>query len=190
VNPRLRKAEFVRGRTLAFRNARVEDAPFILSLRTNRSIARYLARTSEHLSDQIDWLNRYAHDEQQCYFIIEDLDRRQLGTVRLYDADGVTFTWGSWIMCDEAPTFAAVESMAMVYLYAKQLGFARAAIDVRRGNRSVWRFHEWFGAQRIGETELDYLYLVTPEGIESGLGRTQRLLPEGITITWPSSDEV
>lgn len=53
----------------------------------------------------------------------------------------------------------------MVYSYATDyLGF-REDFDVRKGNESLWRFHERFGAMRADETESDYLYQIDIEKI-------------------------
>ena len=47
----------------------------------------------------------------------------------------------------------------MVYAYAIDfLGFESAHFYVRKENTTVWKFHERFGAKRIGETHLDYFY--------------------------------
>lgn len=54
------------------------------------------------------------------------------------------------------------------------------SFDVRKGNESVWRFHERFGARRIGETDLDYLYDLGLEDIFSATQRYQKYLPNSI----------
>ena len=82
-----------------------------------------------------------------------------IGTIRLYDPQGDSFCWGSWILAQGSPASAAMESALMVYAYAVDyLGFTAAHFDVRRGNERVWRFHERFGAVRVRETALDYWY--------------------------------
>ena len=49
---RLRKAARVVGKTLNFRNATVDDAAFILSLRTDAEKSRYLSAVSGELAEQ------------------------------------------------------------------------------------------------------------------------------------------
>ena len=53
--------------------------------------------------DQEAWLERYAHRDNEAYFIIENSRRESLGTVRLYNSVGKSFCWGSWIIKDGAP---------------------------------------------------------------------------------------
>jgi RimJ/RimL family protein N-acetyltransferase len=173
----------VLGKTLAFRDARVEDAAFVLSLRMDPKKSRYLSSTTPDLDAQRAWLQRYASATDQAYFIIEHQDE-PIGTVRLYDARADSFCWGSWILKDDRPSQAAMESALMVYAYAvDHLGFTAAHFDVRKGNERVWKFHERFGAKRTAETELDYLYSLDLCAIQESLQRYSRFLPEGVNVS-------
>lgn len=161
-----------------FRDATINDAAFILALRTDDEKSRYLSATAADLNKQIAWLSRYAEQEDQAYFIIETMVGESLGTVRLYDAQGDSFCWGSWILKKGAPQNAAIESALMVYAYAIDcLKFQAAHFDVRKGNESVWRFHERFGAARIGATEMDYLYGIDSEMIWQARKKYNKFLP-------------
>jgi RimJ/RimL family protein N-acetyltransferase len=179
---RIRKALHVQGRTLTFRDATTDDAAFILSLRTNVEKSRYLNPVSGELSEQQGWLGRYAHADDQAYFIIESKGE-PIGTVRMYDPQGDSFCWGSWILKDGRPSHAAMESALMVYAYGlDHLGFAGAHFDVRKGNERVWQFHERFGAQRLGETESDYLYKVQKEAIFISRQRYRKFLDRTVSV--------
>lgn len=185
TQPRIRKAARIEGKTLVFRDATPADARFILSLRTDQRKARHLSRTAPELDRQREWLKQYASRENEAYFIIEIRSGEPLGTVRLYDPQGESFCWGSWILKDGAPPHAAIESALMVYGYAlDHLGFNAAHFDVRRGNERVWRFHERFGAQRTGETGDDYLYRIDRERIDTSRNRYRRYLPEPVKVKW------
>jgi RimJ/RimL family protein N-acetyltransferase len=182
LQPRLRKAERVVGKTLAFRDASVADAEFILSLRTDTEKSRFLSAVSGDLADQQAWLNKYALAEDQAYFIIEFQDK-PIGTVRLYDVQGNSFCWGSWILISSRPSQAAMESALMIYAYAvDHLGFTASHFDVRKGNERVCQFHERFGAQRISETELDYLYSLGSEAITDSRMRYQSFLEGSVEV--------
>lgn len=184
-NWKILKAHWVRGRTLVFRNAEITDADFILSLRSNSKKSRYLSQTSTEFSHQVAWLEAYAEKADQAYFIIETKESEPLGAVRLYDAQADSFCWGSWILKDGAPQSAAIESALMVYSYAiDHLGFCAAHFDVRKGNENVWRFHERFGAERVGEAAIDYLYQIDPEKILAARLKYKKFLPEIVTVEW------
>ncbi|NOT85555.1 MAG: GNAT family N-acetyltransferase [Methylococcaceae bacterium] len=181
--PEIRKARQILGRTLIFRDANEHDAAFILELRTDSQKSRYLSATTADLEKQKTWLNLYSKQNDQAYFIIENLQGEPLGTVRLYDAQGHSFCWGSWILKVGAPSTAAIESSLMVYAYAiDHLKFQSAHFDVRKGNETVWRFHERFGAMRVDATELDYLYRISDERIFEAQKRYKKYLPLPVII--------
>ena len=179
---RLIKASAVRGRSLVFRNATPDDDAFILRLRTDEKKGRFLSATQADIAMQRNWLEGYRLSNDQCYFIIEHAGH-QVGTVRLYDARGISFCWGSWILVEEAPHQAGIESALMVYAYAvDHLGFRESHFDVRKQNESVWRFHERFGAERCGDTEMDYLYTISESRIAQARMRFRRFLPADVTV--------
>ncbi|MFV9644283.1 MAG: GNAT family N-acetyltransferase [Desulfobacterales bacterium] len=180
---KLRKAKRLTGKTLVFRDANTVDAAFILALRTDNRKSKHLSSTSPELYQQIAWLQAYAGRSDQVYFVIENKMGEPLGTVRLYDPQDTSFCWGSWILKDGAPQTAAIESALMVYAYAiDYLGFRQAHFDVRKGNESVWRFHERFGAERTGETEQNYLYRIGQEKIGVARQRYKKFLPELLLV--------
>lgn len=182
--PQIRKAKRITGKTLVFRDAIPLNAAFILALRTDDRKARHLSHTAPELEKQVAWLIAYADKTDQAYFIIENQVGEPLGTVRLYDAQIDSFCWGSWILKDGAPPNAAIESALMVYAYAIDcLSFNQAHFDVRKGNESVWRFHERFGAVRVAEkTDQNYLYRIKQEQISSARQRYRKYLSEPLMV--------
>lgn len=181
--PKLRKAKRVIGNTLIFRDANPTDAEFIHTLRTDSHLSQHLSSTDSELMNQVVWLDNYRIRNDQVYFIIENKAGEVLGTVRLYDVQGDSFCWGSWILKKGAPKKAAIESALMVYSFAiDYLGFKQSHFDVRKGNESVWRFHERFGAERIGVTEQDYLYKIVNEKITGARQRYRKYLPRPVNV--------
>jgi len=179
----IKKAASIRGKTLVLRNAVVTDASFILSLRTNPQKSRHLSKVSDDLNAQIAWLINYEERDTEAYFIIEDVHGIPLGTVRIYDAQGDSFCWGSWILLESAPTSAAIESALIVYAYAvESLGFQSAHFQVQKANERVWRFHERFGAVRTAANEDQYEYKLSNAAIKSSMERYRRYLPNGIVV--------
>lgn len=184
--PILAKPKKIIGNRIVLRDASREDAAFILGLRTDPVKGKYLSATSSNLDLQISWLDKYASDTSQIYFIIEDLHGERYGTVRLYDARGDSFCWGSWILREGRPSGFALESALMVYHFALALGFTKSHFDVRKGNESVWQFHERFGAVRVGERDDDYLYHIQENDIRASLEKYRKYLPHGIKIVCSS----
>lgn len=176
------KCRRVIGHQLVLRDANPEDASFILGLRLDESKGRYLSKVAPDLQPQVEWLARYQADVGQAYFIIENKAGERFGTVRLYDAVGDSFCWGSWLLRAGSPTAFAIESALIVYRYAMSLGFSAAHFDVRKDNRSVWQFHERFGAMRLSESGTDYFYSIDEAAIHYSLSRYARFLPHGIQV--------
>ena len=184
TGPSYRKPRTVVGNKLILRDATPADAAFTLELRTDAVKSRFLSSTSADLQKQVAWLETYATDDSQVYFVIEDKAGNRVGTVRLYDRQGSSFCWGSWIIKEGCPGTYAIESALMVYQFARSLGFDRAHFNVRKQNESVWRFHERFGAVRTGESGEDYTYSISAAAIRASLEKYARYLPNRIGIIY------
>ncbi len=169
TRPIFNKPKAVIGQNLIFRNATINDAAFIVDLRTHEKKSKHISKTSNDLKRQEAWLEKYNHDCEQVYFIIQNKQDESVGTVRLYDIQDYSFCWGSWILKEDVPSSYAIESALLVYCFALSLGFERAHFEVRKGNVSVWRFHERFGAHKISETLENYLYSISYEAIRQSL---------------------
>lgn len=180
--PTIRKAKKVQGKSLTFRDATLGDAAFILSLRTDVDKSRYLSPVSPELQDQQQWLQGYAKAQDQAYFIIRH-EGQPIGTVRLYDPQGSSFCWGSWVLADTRPRYAALESALMVYAFAVDfLGFTESHFDVRRGNEKVCQFHERLGAVCISETERDLYYRMDKSAIDSARNKYVQFLDGTVQV--------
>lgn len=181
--PRLRKAKRIVGKRLVFRDARLDDAMFILKLRTDANKAKHLSFTPDDIALQERWLETYTISNDQAYFIIQDLAGEPLGTIRLYDPQENSFCWGSWILKEGSPSYAAIESALIVYSYAiGHLGFEQAHFDIRKENTHVWQFHERFGAELINETDQDRLYVLRKSNILESQKRYRKFLPQDVLI--------
>ena len=180
----IKKPKKIIGKNLIFKNATVEDASFIVSLRTDISKSRFISSTSTKLNDQILWLNKYQMDESQVYFIITDMNNENIGTVRLYGPNNDYFCWGSWILKDNIPSFYSIESALIIYTFALNLGFKHSYFTVDKGNESVWKFHEKFGAHRTNENEREYYYEIDNTNIINSLNRYKKYLPNEILISF------
>jgi hypothetical protein len=176
------KAAKVIGKNVVFRNANKEDAKFILQLRTDPAKGKYLSATNADLDAQTAWLERYGSDNSQIYFIIEDRNGVPYGTIRIYDVQGDSFCWGSWILRDGRPSGFAVESAVLIYQFALSLGFKKSHFDVRKENTSVWEFHERFGALRIEERDEDYIYEISYDAIKNSFDKYKKYINDEFVI--------
>lgn len=135
------------------------DAPFIIELRTDHLLGRFLHETSSRVEDQVAWLERYFSRPDDYYFIVEDADSgEQHGAIAIYDVDrdAANAQWGRWIL--KRDSMAALESAWLIY----EAGFSRlrlASLSSRTLVDNPWvvSFHDSFGASRVSVLEGHFL---------------------------------
>ncbi|MGL4935879.1 MAG: GNAT family N-acetyltransferase [Cetobacterium sp.] len=165
-------SEFLKSNNLVFNLVQEEDAKFILELRSNESLNKYLSKSVVTEDDQKKWIREYKIREiekKEFYFRIDKKDGEQLGFVRVYDINynENTFTWGSWIIKEGRPPYSAIESALIIYEYAfNELGMHKAVFDVRKENVGVLKFHKKFGAVTLNEDELNEYFELPKEKYE------------------------
>lgn len=168
----------VRGKKLYFREVVLADVEFILSLRTDPGKNRYLSPTTSDVSQQRAFIERYQQSLTDYYFIICDWKARSLGTVRIYDIQGDSFCWGSWILSADAPTSSAIESALLLYDFAfYSLHYKSSHFDVRKDNLSVVDFHKRFGAFITQMDESNYFFKYPLDSYDSARKKYRRFLP-------------
>lgn len=137
----------------------MDDARFIVELRTDPLLNRYLHEVSPRVEDQLAWLERYFLRPNDYYFIVEDADSGEPhGAIGIYeiDRDAASAQWGRWVL--KRGSMAALESAWLIY----EAGFSRlrlASISSRTlvENPRVVSFHDSFGASRVGVLEGHFL---------------------------------
>lgn len=133
----------------------LEDAPFIVKLRTDPLLSQFLHEISPRIEDQVAWLEAYFERAGDYYFVVEDCGSGVAqGTVGLYDvaASLSGAEWGRWIL--KRGSMAAVESAWMIYEAAfARLGLASLSCRTIVDNAKVLSFHDNFGARRIAVLE-------------------------------------
>lgn len=138
------------GHRFGLRPARMEDAAFILSLRSDPELGRWLHPTSPRLEDQKAWMAAYLRRPGDYYFVIADQrDGALVGTIGIYDVDEARAEaeWGRWLVREGS--LAAVESVLLMYRIAfEQLGLNAVYSRTVAGNLSVVSFHDSLGAER------------------------------------------
>lgn len=149
---------------ISFRPAEISDAEFILSLRLDESKNQYLSKVEDDIEAQRKWLQQYKEKEAkglEHYFVIQNSAKEELGVVRLYNIQGQSFSWGSWILKPNAPIYAAIESALTIYELGFNIAnFQQSHFEVRKGNDSVIAFHKRFGAVEVGEDDLELKFVL------------------------------
>ncbi len=98
---------------IILRAVEVDDAEFILSLRTDSSLNQFISYTNPNLEDQVKWIENYKIREKsgiEYYFIVQDSEENKFGTIRIYDFDEKSFEIGSWLFRTNSPLGMAVKA--------------------------------------------------------------------------------
>lgn len=176
---RIKKARKISGLGIALRDASIKDAEFILSLRMDPRLNRYISKVNGELAQQEAFLESYSRNDDEAFFVIEDEDGCSLGTIRMYDQRDDSFCWGSWIVHPDAPRKTGTRSALLLYYYAfDHLGFKRTHFDVRQLNEAVWKFHEECGAVLSRETKLDRFYILAKSTWNEKIVRYSNILQD------------
>lgn len=151
------------GKHVSLRLVEIDDAEFIVRLRSNERSRRFLSETSTSVEAQRRWISAYKLREAQgeeFYYVIELPDGRPVGLIRIYDLTPEFFSGGSWIIEAGHPHHIAVETVVLLYdLCFDQLGYRQVLLQVVKENRSVIKFHQRFGAVLDREDE-GHVYLI------------------------------
>lgn len=168
---RRRELADLKGPNLSLRLIRPEDAAFVHGLRTDPTYNRHLSETQGTAEDQSRWIEDYRKREaagREYYFIVERHDGLRCGTVRLYDIFADHFTWGSWILNDDKPRRAALESAVLSFSFGfRELRCDLAHIDVRVQNTHAANFYRRLGMTETHRTEQDIFFVYTRDRFEA-----------------------
>lgn len=149
-------------KNINLKTVEIEDAEFIYEMRQNQEKTKYLSKVTGTVDSQKEWIIDYKErekEQKEFYFLIESKKHEKLGLVRMYDFKDNSFCWGSWLIKENAPKSAAIESLLQIYEFGfYRLNFEKSHFDVRKGNDKVIAFHQRFGAIIISENELDYFF--------------------------------
>lgn len=147
----------IQGKNIDLCSVVVEDAQFILSLRLDPSLNRYLSPVEDNIEKQKTWLEKSIADKNEYYFIVKNKNDFSVGTIRIYNIKGDDFCWGSWIISPEHRKYASFESIFLLFNFAfSKLNFRETNFDVRKDNKKALDFYLRFGAVITDETDIDY----------------------------------
>jgi len=138
----------------------IDDAEFILKLRSDPERNKFISYTSPNLHDQIKWIKNYKIREKQgleYYFVGQDLNEIKYGTIRLCNFDEISFEIGSWVFLPNSPLGIAVKS----HIIGIETGFELLNADycrltVRKKNTGVLRYLKTFKPITIKDDGLNF----------------------------------
>lgn len=139
----------IEGYGFRLRPVTLDDAEFIVELRSRPEATRYLNLVSPEGEKQRAWLQAYFERPDDYYFIIESLQgKRPEGTIGVPEVDTVNRTaeWGRWILVPGS--LGAIESALLIYRVAFDvLGLDMVYCRTVKENAKVVSFHTSCGLE-------------------------------------------
>lgn len=157
---------------LIFRLVNESDADFIVSLRTDSKLGRFINKTDNSIEKQKKWTREYKIREdnnQDFYFLFSGLDGTKYGVCRIYNINIVEgyHSTGSWLFSSKAPFGAAFLGDIITHEIAFDLfPNSKYRFDIDKENANVARFAMSFHPTIIGETGHSFSYENTKENFE------------------------
>lgn len=144
---------------------REEDAEFILELRNNPDLNKYISYTDVSLEKQKDWIKKYKErekEEKEFYFIIRIKNTLlKCGTVRIYNITEENVTWGSFILNRERPDGASYEVIKETLKFIfNLLKINTVLLDVKKENYKAIHIYEKSGFKKFDEDKENFFYIL------------------------------
>lgn len=160
-----KQVKMIEGKIINLRLVKEEDGNFILKLRNNKELSKYISPTNINLEEQKEWIRNYKvreNKKEEFYFIVENKNKIPCGTVRIYNIDHIKkeCTWGSFILDKTRPKGASTEVIEIsLNFILEKLKLEKVYLDVRKENYKAIYIYEKNGFLKIKESLEDYIYL-------------------------------
>ncbi len=152
---------------IVLRTVQVDDAEFILKLRTDAKLGQYISYTEPSVDIQKKWIENYKVREeagQEFYYIAEDLSGTKYGTIRIYDFDEKSFEIGSWLFRPDSPIGMAIKAQFIGFETGfKLLNAEYCRLEIRKKNKAVLQYMKGFTTGEVKEDELNYYFKLTKD---------------------------
>lgn len=152
------KIDRIEGKYVNLREVVVDDAEFLVKLRTSER-AQFLHKTDTDIQKQIDYIKKYLTRDNECYFLVEDTDKKPIGTTRIIKIDDEVFETASTIMMPGSTPAQTLEMIMLSLNYAfNVLGFKKLYSYVDKNNKQVITFNKFLGLRIVREDD-KYCYM-------------------------------
>jgi len=152
---------------ITLRLVEIEDAEFILKLRNDKALNKFISYTSPEFSEQVKWIQDYKKREaagQEFYYIAQDQFGNEYGTIRIYNFDDESFEIGSWVFHLNSPIGMAVKAHFIGYeIGFENLNLQYCRFEVRKKNAAVLRYLQDFEKTFIKEDDLNVYFTLTKD---------------------------
>lgn len=137
------------------RLATEEDSAFIISLRTNEKLSKYLHQTDNDVEKQKKWMRDYEFRRiaGEDYYFLYTYNDEPFAINRISNITENSATGGSWLCVPGTnPEVSMASLILMRDIIFEILGKKFDLFDVQEGNKQVRKLHLKMGAKKIGDT--------------------------------------
>lgn len=162
------------------------DSEFIVKLRTDPLLGKFIHDTSSDVSKQEEWIREYKKREKEGleYYFIFYKDGKPFGVNRLYHMENEKrFTSGSWICLPDTSTEDVVASSLIPRIIAFEILGREMEFGVEgchEDNKKVMKFNKMIGLKikgtRKDEKGLYYTFNLTKEDFYKNKNKLELLL--------------
>lgn len=132
------------GKYVTLRSVEESDAEFILSVRNDPRISKYLPPLNVTVEQQRQWISKQRADNDSYYFLLVTPDGEPIGTLGIYDIIEGHGEGGR--SCSIGEPFANIEASVLLNDFTfNTLNLEYATIWVYEENKSVLALNEAFG---------------------------------------------
>lgn len=164
---------------LHVRLVREEDAEFIVKLRTDPKLSRFINKTENDVSKQKEWIREYKkrEDDGRDYYFIYEYNGVAFAVNRIYDRSETKAVTGSWVV---KPNTELPQMFATLLIereiYFEDLQYDEDYFTVDKGNVQVCRLHQKLGASFIAENDKEYQFVQCKDSFYKNREKFIRLL--------------
>ena len=134
----------------------IEDAEFIVRLRTNMLNARFIHDTNTSISAQEEWIRQYKirEEEGKEYYFVFEVNGEPQGVYRIYNRHEDWCVTGSWVFKPDADRNAALKAMIITHeIVFEELGheYVHDVDGIHENNKGVINAMKAVGGKFWGE---------------------------------------
>lgn len=134
----------LKGKYVTLRSVEESDAEFILSVRNNPRISKYLPPLNITIEQQQKWISKQRADNDSYYFLLETPIGEPIGTLSIYDIVDNHGEGGR--SCCIGEPFASIEASVLLNDFIfNTLKLSYTIIWVYEGNKAVLSLNKSFG---------------------------------------------
>ena len=141
-----------------------DDVDFILSLRTNKELTKYIHPTDESRENQLQWIMDYKKREKEGrdYYFIFFYEGQPVGLNRVYNRSELYATSGSWLCKPGIDSWIPIAiNFTLNDIIFEILKVQLVICDVRMENKKVNKYHILIGDKKIHQSDIDNFYYRT-----------------------------